>query len=176
MIEEGARRCMEIVQALLKYSKPPQASYLTVDLRAVVEDTLAMVERQGQMHAIQLVTDLVDPPAVLGDAAELRQVVVQLLLNAADAIHETGRPGTVRVSLRRELEGLVLAIADDGVGIPPEIQNRIFDPFFTTKDVGAGKGLALSVCRRVLEKHGGRIQAVSTLGVGTTFTIMLPVP
>ncbi len=176
LIEEGARRCMEIVQALLKYSKPPQAAYQTLDVRAIVEDTLAMVERQHELDGIEVSAELADAPGVLGDAAELRQVVVQLLLNAADAIRERPGAGQVHVTLRRELVGLVLAVTDDGAGISPEVLRRIFDPFFTTKRVGSGQGLGLSVCRRVIEKHGGRIQVVSQPGAGAVVTVVLPVP
>jgi signal transduction histidine kinase len=99
---------------------------------------------------------------------------MNLLTNAAQAM--TGRAGA-RITLRtRRQEGqVVIQVADNGPGIPPEILSRIFDPFFTTKDVGEGTGLGLSIVHGIVERHGGTIEVESEVGKGTTFTVTLPV-
>ncbi|MDB5100090.1 MAG: putative ATPase, partial [Cyanobacteria bacterium RYN_339] len=175
MIEEGALRCKEIVAALLKYSRPPQASHRPVELRGVLAETLALLERQLQTEGIELNTDMVSAPTVMGDSTELRQVIAHLMLNAIDAIREGGAPGgRIGVRLARELDGVTLSVADNGVGMGPDVLKRIFDPFYTTKKVGSGTGLGLSVCQRIIEKHGGKLHVSSVPGQGSTFTIALP--
>jgi signal transduction histidine kinase len=176
MIEEGARRCKEIVSALLKYSRPPQASHRPVDLRAVIVETLGLFEHQLQQDGIRLATTLDAEPTIMGDATELRQVLTHLLLNAFDAIRELGRAGQGCISLIlvRELDGVKLVITDNGAGMAPDVLKRIFDPFYTTKKVGSGTGLGLSVCQRVIDKHGGKLLVTSTPNEGSVFTILLP--
>lgn len=178
MIEEGARRCKDIVEALLKYSRLAKNNQEPVNLRALAEEVLATFERQLQQAEVRVIADFESVPTILGDSKELKQVVSNLVLNAMDALHEkhglTG--GRLAVRIVRALTGLRLIVEDDGVGIDPEVQKRIFDPFYTTKTIGAGTGLGLSVCQRIVERHGGQITVQSTPGDGSTFTVELPVP
>ena len=141
----------------------------------MLAETLGLLERQLQQDGIELATDMAAAPTVMGDATELRQVIAHLLLNAIDAIGEGGAPGgRIGIRLARELDGVTLSVADNGVGMPPEVLKRIFDPFYTTKKVGSGTGLGLSVCQRIIEKHGGKLHVSSTPGQGSTFTLALP--
>jgi signal transduction histidine kinase len=178
MIEEGARRCKDIVEALLKYSRLAKNSHEQVNLRTIAEEVLVVFERQLQKAEIRLIADFESVPIILGDAKEIKQVVSNLILNALDALQEkhglTG--GRLAVRIVRALSGLRLIVEDDGIGIDPEVEKRIFDPFYTTKTIGTGTGLGLSVCQRIIERHGGQITVQSTPGDGTTFTVELPVP
>ena len=126
--------------------------------------------RGDNIHiAIEAPTNL---PPVSGDMGQLQQAVIALATNAIDAMPDGGR-----LTLRARTAGprVLIEISNTGVGIAPENMAKIFDPFFTTKDVGRGTGLGLAVCYGILSEHGGRLDVRSTVGVGTTFTITLPV-
>jgi CheY-like chemotaxis protein len=112
-----------------------------------------------------------DLPAVQGVVGELNQVWLNLIANAIDAAPERGH---VSVTAARERDSVVVKVIDDGVGIPEEHHDRIFEPFFTTKPVGEGTGLGLSLCRNIIEEHGGTIAVESAPGAGATFRIELP--
>ncbi len=100
---------------------------------------------------------------------------MNLVTNAAQAIGERERGGTIHIAASSRNGEIEITIADDGPGIPPEVIPRIFDPFFTTKDVGEGSGLGLSIVHGIVDRHGGRIEVQSRVGEGTTFRIVLPV-
>ena len=123
-------------------------------------------------------TSFAPVPAIAGDAKELKQVIGNLLLNALDAIAERHREagGSLTIRIDRVLRGVRVIVKDDGVGIPPDVSKRIFDPFYTTKTIGSGTGLGLSVCQRIIERHGGQITVQSTFGAGASFIVELPVP
>jgi two-component system NtrC family sensor kinase len=112
-------------------------------------------------------------PMVMGSQDQLQGVWINLLTNAVDALEE--RDGEIRISSRLVGREIRVVITDTGTGIPPEKMPRIFEPFFTTKAPGRGTGLGLSVCHRVIKQHGGDILVASQVGVGTQFTIILPV-
>jgi signal transduction histidine kinase len=112
-----------------------------------------------------------DLPPVYGDRGKLQQVLLNLLLNARDAIAEGG---AIRVSVRQVAQSLELEVEDDGVGIGLEDQSKIFDPFFTTKGRGKGTGLGLSLSYNIVAEHGGEIQVESAPGRGATFRVNLP--
>jgi len=101
-------------------------------------------------------------------------VFMNLVTNAAQAIGERERGGTIRVAAVDRAGEVEITVADDGPGIPAEVVPRIFDPFFTTKDVGEGSGLGLSIVHGIVDRHGGRIEVQSRVGEGTTFRIVLP--
>ena len=111
-------------------------------------------------------------PPVCCVPSQINQVFMNLLLNAAEAIHDKGE---IRIRTGRRGQEVFVAIGDSGAGIPPENLGRIFDPFFTTKLVGKGTGLGLSLVYTILQKHGGRIEVDSTVGQGSTFTVTLPI-
>ena len=127
----------------------------------------------GQTHdiAIEIGAELYDGTPILGDAAELREALLNIILNAMDAMPKGGK---ITVKSEHESSFVVLSISDTGIGIPKEIKKKLFDPFFTTK-ASKGSGLGLSVTYGIVNRHGGRIDVESTRGKGTTFHIRLPV-
>jgi two-component system NtrC family sensor kinase len=144
----------------------------------LIQEVLALASPGiGGQHGIQAVAELSPQlPEVLADGNQLRQVLLNLVTNALDAMPEGGR-----LSLRTRpvcgADGVVsvqVRIADTGLGIPPEDRRRIFDPFFTTKGPGQGTGLGLAICHRIVKAHRGSIEVQSEKGQGTTFVVTLP--
>jgi nitrogen-specific signal transduction histidine kinase/CheY-like chemotaxis protein len=173
---DGAARVRDIVQELRRFARPPQEGvHTTAAVAADVEAAVAIARRQVQARA-QLVVEVgADLPAVGVSGNELGQLVVNLLVNAAQAIPE-GRAAEneVRVIARRDADTLLLEVGDTGPGIPAEVLPQIFDPFYTTKEVGAGTGLGLAICHGIVAAAGGSISAVSEPGRGALFQIRLP--
>ncbi|WP_026843268.1 sensor histidine kinase [Citrifermentans bremense] len=174
IIEKETKRCKTIIEHLLKFARQEQVEFSEVDLQQVVADALAIVDHQLGINSIKVEQEL-EPgmPTCRGNANQLQQVLMNLMLNAQQAM--SGKTGTVKLSARRlEKGGVELRVADDGPGIRKEIQGKIFDPFFTTKPAGQGTGLGLSVTYGIVKDHGGEIHLESEEGVGTTFIITLP--
>jgi len=121
---------------------------------------------------IALVERIEETPLVLGDAGQIRQVIINLLTNAAQAIGET--TGTIIVRVDGSEEYVRLSVSDTGCGIDDQHLPRLFDPFFTTKEAGRGTGLGLSVVHGIVAAHGGRIEVKSELGNGAEFTVVFP--
>jgi two-component system, NtrC family, sensor kinase len=170
-IETGAGRTAEIVSSLRSFSRLDEGGQKCVDLHEGLEATLTILS--GSMsEGIELVREYGDLPAVECYPGEINQVFMNILTNAIKAIDGEGR---VTIQTRVEGDRLLIAIADTGVGITPEVQSRIFEPFFTTRDVGQGKGLGLSIAWGIVEKHGGTIEVTSTPGSGSTFAVTLPI-
>jgi two-component system NtrC family sensor kinase len=108
--------------------------------------------------------------------AHLNQVFLNLLMNGMQAIQATGRTaGEIRIKTRKAEGEIIIDVADDGCGIPPEVLPRIFDPFFTTKPIGRGTGLGLSISHSIIAEHGGKIDVQSVVGKGTSFRVSLPI-
>ena len=172
-IERETGRSLEILKNLLRFSRQETAEMSPIELNAVVKDTVKLVNHQLEMKNIQVAVSLSGAPLnVLGNPNQIEQVLLNLMMNAGDAM-ESG--GSVNVATRL-LPGpkAVIQVADTGGGIPPEIVSRIFDPFFTTKPVGKGTGLGLSVSYGIVKEHKGDITVRSKVGEGTTFTIVIP--
>lgn len=170
---EGVRRVTAIVRAMKAFSYPDQSEKALVDLNLAIENTLLVARNEYKLVA-DVVTEFGSLPPYLCFAGELNQVVLNLLVNAAHAVEETGRRGLIRVATRREEGALVVEVSDDGNGIPEDVQSRIFDPFFTTKDVGKGTGQGLAIARSAVERHGGQLTFTTHPGEGTTFSLRLP--
>lgn len=172
---DGVDHIARIVRSLKEYAHPGASESVASDLNRAVENA-TVVSRSSWKTQADLELDL-DPelPHVMCRIGEINQVVVNLIVNAADAIAETGTRGTITVSTRIEDGHAVLSIADDGPGIPTELQPRIFDPFFTTKQVGKGTGQGLPISQRIAETHGGSLRFETEEGVGTVFSLRLPV-
>ena len=175
---EGVKQVASIVLAMKEFSHPGAKAKDDVDLNRAVENALA-VSRNAWKHIASLESDL-DPalgpvPCV---AAEINQVLLNLIVNAAHAIEGAaadGRQGLLRVSSRRRDDSVEIEVADNGGGIAEEAQARVFDPFFTTKDVGKGTGQGLSISRDiVVNKHGGELTFETVVGQGTRFFVRLP--
>jgi PAS domain S-box-containing protein len=168
----GVERIRQIVTNLRSLARrdPPDQPAAPVDLGEVVE-TVARAARSELGGTARV--DVRGPVLVLGHRGELVDVVLNLVVNAAQA-QEEGRPNRVSVELFREGPSAVLRIADTGRGIAPAHMKRLFEPFFTTKPRGEGAGLGLSLVRKIVLAHGGSIDVASEVGVGTSFTVRLP--
>ncbi len=172
-IERAAGRVHELVAAVKGFTYMDQArTPKPVDLARGWSDTLTVLRSKAKAKSVRISTEIEpDLPVVVGLGGELNQVWANLVDNAIDAVAEGGR---IEVSVRREAEGVVVRVIDDGPGIPPEIVNRIFEPFFTTKPVGEGTGLGLSIARNLIDQHEGELELESRPG-RTEFRIILPV-
>jgi two-component system NtrC family sensor kinase len=168
---DGTARVRRIVQDLRDFSRTGDDSWEWADLHAGLESTLNVVWNEIKYKA-DVIRELGVLPLVECRPSQINQVFMNLLVNAAQAIPKHGH-----IALRsgRTEEQVWFSIADDGDGIPAEIQARIFDPFFTTKPVGNGTGLGLSVSYGIIDKHGGHIEVSSPPGQGSTFTVWLPI-
>lgn len=175
VIQRGARRTKEIVQALHNYSRGDEDRMVEVDLHRGIDESLELLRHhlKGGITVERRYGE--DVPRVRGLAGQLHQVFMNLLTNAAQAISEKKGTGTITITTTRKENSVVIEVADDGPGIPPDLLPRIFDPFFTTKDVGAGSGLGLSIVHGIVERHGGTISVKSEVGKGTTFTVTVPI-
>ena len=173
LIRSEAFRCKAITNGLLDFSRNRAGEHAPVSLARVVSSAARLLRHQKRgQRDVEFAVEVADDLApVLGDEGQLQQAVIILAENAVDAM-----PGGGRVTLRARNEGarVVLEVADTGLGIPAEHLAKIFEPFFTTKEVGAGTGLGLAVCYGIVKEHGGHVAVDSTVGRGTTFTLMLP--
>ena len=166
-------RAREITHNLLNFARRRQPVVQAVDLNRLVEDMTLLVAKEAQHNHITVLKKLQpDLPAINSDAPLLRQVILNLLNNAIQAV---GQDGTVTVTTRvAEASQVMVQVDDTGVGISKENLAQIFDPFFTTKPQGKGTGLGLSICHGIVERLGGRISATSEEGKGSSFTVKLP--
>ena len=146
----------------------------SVDLNQVARDAIAIVEHQLEMNKVKLISELDSAlPDISGNANQIQQVLINLMINAQQAME--GSAGTVTVSTKAADGRVRVVVSDDGPGIPEEIKAKIFDPFFTTKAVGKGTGLGLSVSYGIVKEHQGDIRVDSRLDAGTSFTLIFPV-
>lgn len=170
-IIEECRRCKRITGGLLGFARTAKTQVELFDLEALIAQTLASLRPQKLFRDIVLEFRRASEPLTLvADADQVRQVLVNLLLNAAQAM--AGR-GCIRVRALAA-DPLVVEVEDDGPGIPPELLERIFEPFFSTKSRGEGTGLGLSVCRKLVEAHGGTLVALPDRAAGACFRLTLP--
>jgi two-component system NtrC family sensor kinase len=175
MIASESKRCGELLQNLLSFSRTSPMNLSLSDLNMVIARTIRLTEHKAEMGGVLLQVDMDrNLPPLRCDSAQMEQVALAMVINAIDAMPHGGN---LWVSTRTLPGGeqVELQVRDDGVGIPPEILPHIFDPFTTTKEVGKGVGLGLAVSKGIVERHGGHIEVASELGVGTTFRIILPV-
>ncbi len=175
LIEKECRRCKEIIENLLKFARQEKVAFDALDINTVVEDAAAIVHHQLGTHQVKLKKELGhDLPEITGNANQVQQVLLNLVINAQQAMK--GQPGQVTLSTRCIDADLVeIRVSDDGPGIPKDIQKKIFDPFFTTKSAGSGTGLGLSVTYGIIKDHQGEVTVESDTGQGTTFIIKFPV-
>jgi two-component system, NtrC family, sensor kinase len=175
IIDREVERCSKIVDGLLDFSRPKGQSKVALSVPALVDETLFLLKHHQRFKRMlverELATEL---PRILGNKEQLIQALMALLLNAVDAMNQTGRL-TVRAAPAQRRDEVVLEVEDTGVGIPREDQAKIFEPFFTTKQPGRGTGLGLSICYGIVEDHRGRIEVDSVPGRGATFRVYLPV-
>ncbi|MFZ7124570.1 MAG: two-component system sensor histidine kinase NtrB [Desulfobacterales bacterium] len=174
IILKECRRCSGIVQSLLTFSPRKTTEFSRIGLNPLVRNVLRILHHKLKHHPDNLIRLSLEPdlPAIKGNPAELEQVILNLVLNALDAV---GEDGVIDVRTRTDAGGRVmLEVEDNGCGIPPEYLPKLFEPFFTTKTVGKGIGIGLSTCYHIIQGHDGEIGAVSTWGRGSRFTVRLP--
>jgi two-component system NtrC family sensor kinase len=175
-VAEQTGRAGRIVSDLLAFSRRARPHRAPADLGAIVRTTLGLVAHKLKLLNVTTELRLAETlPPLPCDPSQMQQVVLNLVMNAAEATrpHGSGRV-TVRTGLAPSGDALSLEVSDDGEGIPRDALDRIFDPFFTTKDEGKGVGLGLAVVYGIVESHGGRIDVRTGDGVGTTFEVLLP--
>jgi signal transduction histidine kinase len=171
-IERQTFRAAKIVNGLLNLARPAQVDTGPVDVNAVINDVLSLLEHQMRTGRIQVRKELAaTAPLVLGIEYKLQQVFLNLFLNARDAMP---KGGWLSIVTRSSPEGAIVEVADTGSGIPVDQLSRIYDPFFTTKEIGKGTGLGLSITYGIVQEHGGTITCDSSMGQGTRFTLTLP--
>ena len=172
-IQREVHRIDNIIKTLLDYSRPKSFDVKNINVNSVIENSIEILNSQGIMRTTSLNTDLSkELPTINADPHQLSQVVINLVLNAIDAI---GEYGEISISTSTPDSRLVnISISDNGRGIDDDITDKIFDPFFTTKEPGKGTGLGLSVSLRIVETFGGKITVESTVGEGTKFNITFP--
>jgi PAS domain S-box-containing protein len=170
-----ARRAARIVQNLLEFSRPSATPKAPLEINTVIERTLQLHEHSLKRNAIEVnFTPKGNLPVVIGDASQLIQVFLNLVINAEQAIREVRDSGRIQIRATAVLNRVMITIQDDGAGIAPDALQKIFDPFFTTKRPGGGTGLGLSICTAILREHGGTIEAQSLPAGGSAFTVFLP--
>ncbi len=172
-------RAARISKSILGAARNRSGQFERVEIKPLIEDTLVLMEREFRKFRVQLTQEIGDTPAIMARGNELQQVILNLLVNARQAVGEGGEV-TIRLSHDAENQMNELMVRDNGCGIPADKLPRIFDPFFTTKDgpdeTGrGGTGLGLAACREIVEAHKGRIRVASTEGKGTAFTLKLPI-
>lgn len=175
-IQQETKRIASIVKNLLKFSRQDKREkpFEPTDMNQVMREALLLVRHQFEVAEVHIKEDLAKSiPAVNGDAGTLKQVFLNILINAKQAMNKNGR-----LTVISECDGrnVFMRVRDTGEGIPPEIIDKIFEPFFSTKDKTGGTGLGLSLSYGIIEKHGGTINVKSKVGEGTEFSIKLPVP
>jgi len=171
---EGAIRIRDIVSNLKMFSRAESTEDESVQINSVIKSALRMAKHQIR-HRAQIVTDLGVVPEIVANEGKLSQVFLNLLVNAAQAIPEGDAAGNeIRVQTWAAGELVYGRVSDTGQGIAPEVLDRLFDPFFTTKAQGEGTGLGLAICHGIIAECGGHIEVESTLGEGTSFTVVLP--
>jgi two-component system NtrC family sensor kinase len=172
---EGIDRVHAIVRAMRIFSDPSEAAQVYGDLNDALRATLVVARNQLDSVA-DVHVELADLPPVQFHAVDLNRAFLNLLVNAADAIEETGRRGTISVVTSVDGGEVIVSVGDTGPGIPDDVLPKIFDPFFTTKVVGKGAGQGLAVARSIVQDgHGGALLVSSRPGQGSTFSIRLPI-
>jgi two-component system NtrC family sensor kinase len=177
-ITQAATRCERLVRNFLTLARQYPPERVAVDLNALITNTLELLEPAFRVDAVTVNLCLdADLPSIRADADQIRQVLVNLITNAYQALREVQAPRQVTLTTRCDAARtrVTLEVVDTGPGIPPALCTRIFEPFFTTKPPGVGTGLGLSLCQGIIEGHGGTIRVTSQPGQNTVFRVELPV-
>jgi signal transduction histidine kinase len=176
--QEGLRRVSEVVSAMREFSHPSGREKERADLNHAIQNTVTIANSQYR-HVAELVAELGDIPPVRCHLGEINQVLLNLIVNAAQAMEDSangGERGAITVRSRLAGDSVRVEVCDTGPGIRDEIRRRVFDPFFTTKPVGRGTGQGLALAHAsIVKKHGGRLDFESRVGEGTTFWFTLPI-
>lgn len=173
-IQTQGKRCKQITHKLLSFARKTDGTVQDVDINDMLEELVALSAQRAKYGMVEIQSDYQESlPDLKVSLSELQQVFFNIINNAIDAMENNG--GKLKISSRREDNHILVEISDTGKGIPEANLSRIFDPFFTTKPIGKGTGLGLSICYGIIDKMGGKIQCKSTVGVGTTFWVSIPI-
>jgi C4-dicarboxylate-specific signal transduction histidine kinase len=174
-IIEDSNRASEVIRRVRALANKTNVEKAPLDINNVVREVIALVQRELIGHQVSLQTELAPAlPMTLGDRVQLQQVIINLVMNGIEAMQVTDRPRELVIRSRQdETHHLLVSVTDCGVGISAENADRLFNAFFTTKSTGMGMGL--SVCRSIMEAHGGRLWATANVPHGATFQFTLPV-
>ncbi|MCD6532642.1 MAG: HAMP domain-containing protein [Deltaproteobacteria bacterium] len=174
-VEREIKRCKSIIGNLLTFARVSEKKFVYVDINMIIEDILSFTKANLKKGGIRLEKNFdVNLPLVNSDPNELRQVFINLLINARKALPDGGEL-EITTKVVAEGEAVSIGFADTGIGIEDAIRDKIFDPFFTTRKTGEGTGLGLSISYSIIQDHAGEIMVDSEVGVGSTFTVILPV-
>ena len=178
-IIDMGERANDVAMSLLTYSKTKDDEFGFEDLRSIVQHTVELVDREMRSRSVQLVTYLEEVPLVRVSPGKLQQLLLNLIINGAQAI---GTDGVITVALGSDSKSVNVNVGDSGPGIPAQNLSKVFDPFFSTKGVwgkddkkNTGTGMGLAICRNIALEHGGDLTVRSIEGLGTTFTLTLPI-
>jgi signal transduction histidine kinase len=170
VMNDGLKLTLEIIKSLRNYTGLNQAEFQDVQLKQVAQSVLTILKSKIR-ESIEVKNLISETAQIHGSVVGINQVLMNLIGNAIDAIKESG---SLTLSSDEDEKSVRIMIRDTGAGIPPEYLDRIFEPFFTTKSVGSGTGLGLHIVHKEMERHGGKVQVESTVGVGTCFTLHFP--
>ncbi|MGZ3604049.1 MAG: two-component system sensor histidine kinase NtrB [Thermodesulfobacteriota bacterium] len=172
VIEEEIDRINEILDRFLRFAKPAPPLLERTEVASIFEETLQLIRPRMEKQRVHVQKQFEVLPIILMDREQIKQVALNLLLNAVQAMP---RGGTLMLRGENSKDGqwIKISIRDSGIGIPDEDMNRLFDPFFSTRE--GGIGLGLSIAHRIIDQHHGKIEVESALGKGTLFTLWLPV-
>lgn len=173
-LKEGMERIKEIVGELRDFSHKSGENTEVFTIEECVHSALRMLGKQIESSDTAISVEIGEPSSAVGVRNQITQVLMNLIHNAIQAAEPEKRPCAITIRSRQESGRLCLSVSDNGPGISPDVREKIFDPFFTTKEVGEGTGLALSICFRIVEAHGGTLRVESEADHGTTFFFSLP--
>ena len=170
VLEQEISRLERSIQTFLDFARPPRIEKTTFAVRDVLEQIVKLLEARAERQGVRIECRFpAEPARIEADVGQFRQVVLNLLLNALDAVPHGGAIG---LEMTNEDRVLTLRVADTGGGLPGELGEQIFEPFVSTKETGLGLGL--SICKRIVEAHGGEIRAANRPEGGAVFTVRLP--
>lgn len=173
IIEHETKRCNEIISNLMQFSRQEKGEFVHITVNEVVSKSMTIVDHQLSLKNVRIESELADNiPQITGNANQLQQVLMNLMINAQHAIGDDG--GTITLATFVRDESVTITVSDTGPGVPAEIRAKIFEPFFTTKPAGQGTGLGLSVTYGIIKDHGGEITVECADTGGAKFVIVLP--
>jgi len=176
LIYNEAQRTADVVKNLLMFARKHESTKQLIQINDIIENALRLRAHEQKVDNIEVKRQLAPAlPEIMVDQFQMQQVFLNIIINAEYFMMGAHNRGTLTITSKRRNHAVVVTVADDGSGIPPENLDRIFDPFFTTKQTSKGTGLGLSICHGIVTEHGGQIYAKSQLGKGATFFIELPI-
>jgi signal transduction histidine kinase len=171
-------RCKDRLKGLLDFARTSSGNYRKIDINGLIKEVTLLVKHGARTHNHRIELDLQrDIPETVADPGAMRQLLINIIMNSLYFIDTKGKI-VISTSYVKDPcfhDSICIKVSDNGKGISRDIVDKIFDPFFSTKDVGEGTGLGLSICHRIVSEHGGTIDVESREGIGTTFSIKLPV-